>query len=99
MRRESTLKKVLLASAGTAAACVMLWGAPALSANAETPLNGWYEENGCKYWYENGVRQGTEGRGKEIYDPGSDGWYWLDAVDGGKMAVGKDVYQESDGGK
>ena len=47
MRRESTLKKVLLASAGTAAACVMLWGAPALSANAETPLNGWYEENGC----------------------------------------------------
>ena len=57
--------------------------------------NGWYEENGEKYWYENGIKQGLEGRGKEIYDPGSDAWYWLDAVDGGKMAVSKDVYQES----
>ena len=93
------MKKVMLASAGTAAALVMLCGAPALSANAETPQNGWYEENGCKYWYENGVRQGPEGRGKEIYDPDSDAWYWLDAVDGGKMAAGKDVYQESNGGK
>lgn len=56
---------------------------------------GWQTENGVKYWYENGVKQGTEGRGKEIYDPDSDAWYWLDAVDGGKMAVSKDVYQES----
>ena len=99
MKRETTLKKVMLASAGTAAAVVMLCGAPALSASAETPQNGWYEENGSKYWYENGVRQGTQGRGKEIYDPGSEGWYWLDAVDGGKMAAGKDVFQESNGGK
>lgn len=55
--------------------------------------------DGNEYWYENGVRQGTEGRGKEIYDPATDGWYWLDAVDGGKRAVSKDVFQESDGGK
>ncbi|MFQ8879757.1 MAG: hypothetical protein ACLR7N_15465 [Roseburia hominis] len=55
----------------------------------------WREENGSLYWYENGIKQGTEGRGKEIYDPASDGWYWLDAIDGGKKAVGKDVYQES----
>ena len=55
----------------------------------------WYSTDGNEYWYENGVRQGTEGRGKEIYDPVSDGWYWLDAVDGGKKAVSKDVYQES----
>lgn len=61
--------------------------------------NGWHTENGIKYWYENGVKQGTEGRGKEIYDPASDAWYWLDAIDGGKMAVSKDVYQESSGGK
>ena len=60
---------------------------------------GFYEENGCKYWYEKGLRQGTEGRGKEIYDPESDAWYWLDAVDNGKVAVSKDVYQESNGGK
>ena len=55
----------------------------------------WAEENGALYWYESGVRQGTEGRGKEIYDAGSDAWYWLDAVDNGKKAVSKDVYQES----
>ena len=61
--------------------------------------NGWYEEDGKDYWYENGIRQGTEGRGKEIYDPGTDAWYWLDAVQGGAKAVSKDVYQESSGGK
>ena len=55
----------------------------------------WREEDGNLYWYENGVKQGTEGRGKEIYDPASDAWYWLDSVDGGRKAVGKDVYQES----
>lgn len=64
------------------------------SGNDNTVQNGWKEENGAKYWYENGVKQGTEGRGKEIYDPSSDAWYWLDAPDG-KMAVSKDVYQES----
>ena len=60
---------------------------------------GWRSENGRDYWYENGVKQGTTGRGKEIYDASSDAWYWLDAVDGGAKAVNKDVYQESDGGK
>ena len=61
--------------------------------------NGWVEENGKKYWYEKGVKQGTEGRGKEIYDPDSDAWYWLDAVQGGAMTVSKDVYQESAAGQ
>lgn len=61
--------------------------------------NGWVEENGKKYWYENGVKQGTTGRGKEIYDPNSDAWYWLDAVQGGAMTVNKDVYQESKAGQ
>lgn len=61
--------------------------------------NGWVEENGKKYWYENGVKQGTTGRGKEIYDPDSDAWYWLDAVQGGAMTVNKDVYQESKAGQ
>ena len=54
--------------------------------------NGWSADG--MYWYENGVLQGTEGRGKEIYDSDSDAWYWLDAVDNGKKAVSKDVYQE-----
>ena len=56
---------------------------------------GWLENDGAKYWYEAGKRQGMEGRGKEIYDPVSDAWYWLDSIDNGKMAVSKDVYQES----
>ena len=59
----------------------------------------WKQENGKDYWYENGVKQGTTGRGKEIYDPDSDAWYWLDADQGGAKAVSKDVYQESNGGK
>ena len=52
-------------------------------------------EDGRKYWYEDGVLQGTEGRGKEIYDPETDAWYWLDAIQGGAVATSKDVYQES----
>ena len=57
---------------------------------------GWVNtEKGDRFWYEDGVHQGTEGRGKEIYDPISDAWYWLDAVDNGKIAVNKDVYQDS----
>ena len=61
--------------------------------------NGWVEENGKKYWYENGVKQGTEGRGKEIYDPASGAWYWLDNVQQGAKATSKEVYQDSNGGK
>ena len=75
-------------------------------------LNGWNTENGKQYWYENGVKQGTYSdskgvvgdgtiRGREIYDPKSDAWYWLDAVYGGAKAVGKEVwmpyiYQDED---
>lgn len=55
----------------------------------------WYKEDGAWYWYEDGIRQGITGRGKEIYDPASEAWYWLDAAYGGRKAVSKDVYQES----
>jgi len=61
--------------------------------------NGWVNQSGAEYWYENGVKQGTEGRGKEIYDFDSAAWYWLDAESGGTKAVNKDVYQESDAGR
>lgn len=67
--------------------------------------NGWKEIDGKMYWYEEGVRQGVKYnsdktldltyRGKEIYDPESDAWYWLDNVQEGAKAVSKDVYQES----
>lgn len=67
-------------------------------------VNGWVYDNGRAYWYENDVRQGyepdnTSYRGKEIYDPDSDAWYWLDNIQGGAMAVSKDVYQESTAGQ
>lgn len=61
--------------------------------------NGWETVEGKDYWYENGQRQGLEGRGKEIYAPESNAWYWLDRDANGAKAVSKDVYQESDGGK
>lgn len=65
--------------------------------------NGWYTLNLKEYWYENNIRQGydpnnSEYRGKEIYDPASDAWYWLDNVQQGSKAVSKDVYQVSDAG-
>ena len=69
------------------------------TATPASGYNGWKTVNGKDYWYENGVKQGTTGRGKEIYDPDSDAWYWLDANQGGAKAVSKDVYQESNGGK
>ena len=69
------------------------------TATPASGYTGWKTVNGKDYWYENGVKQGTTGRGKEIYDPDSDAWYWLDADQGGAKAVSKDVYQESNGGK
>ena len=69
------------------------------TATPDSGYTGWKTVNGKDYWYENGVKQGTTGRGKEIYDPDSDAWYWLDAKQGGAKAVSKDVYQESNGGK
>ena len=54
--------------------------------------NGWEYVDGKAYWYENGVKQGLEGRGKEIYDPESDAWYWLDSIQDGAKATSKDVY-------
>ncbi len=56
------------------------------------------------YWYENGLRCGRPGdpknvfssdgieRGREIYDPSTDNWYWLDSINGGEAAADKTVY-------
>ena len=66
---------------------------------SDDKYNGWKNEDGKDYWYENGIKQGTQGRGKEIYDPASDAWYWLDAIQGGAKAISKDVYQESPAGE
>ncbi len=60
----------------------------------------WVHADGKDYWYESWQRQGWDPadesyRGKEIYDPSTDAWYWLDNVQHGGKAVSKDVYQES----
>ncbi len=63
----------------------------------------WFYSNKRYYWYEGGIKQGTyddpqgvigDGtvRGREIYDPESDGWYWLDSVYAGAKAIGKEVW-------
>lgn len=92
---DATVKQ----TSGVTTATVNFNGKDYTAKYGETVKNGWVEENGKKYWYENGVKQGTTGRGKEIYDPDSDAWYWLDAVQGGAMTVSKDVYQESAAGQ
>lgn len=67
------------------------------------PVFGWFRTGGKAYWYEGGIRQGVytdpkgvlgDGtvRGREIYDPDSDGWYWLDSCYNGAKAVGKEVW-------
>ena len=66
---------------------------------------GFCRYNGKDYWYENGVRQAVPGdpknlidekyhteRGREIYDPKTNAWYWLDSVYDGAKAVGKEVW-------
>lgn len=49
-------------------------------------LNGWHMENGERYWYDHGIMA----RDKEVYDPGTDAWYWFD--EDGTMATDKDVF-------
>ena len=95
------LTAVLLCSAAALPALAEETATPetADSVASASTYTGWKTVNGKDYWYENGVKQGTTGRGKEIYDPDSDAWYWLDAKQGGAKAVSKDVYQESNGGK
>lgn len=91
------MNRHLVKAAAISISAVMAAGALPITSLAAVDF-GWEEVDGKWYWYENGVKQGTEGRGKEIYDSGTDAWYWLDAPDGVK-AVSKDVYQESDAGQ
>ena len=97
-RCAAVLTAVLLCSAAALPALAEETATPE-TADSVSTYTGWKTVNGKDYWYENGVKQGTTGRGKEIYDPDSDAWYWLDAKQGGAKAVNKDVYQESNGGK
>ena len=75
-------------------------------ATLEAPFTGFKYEDGKMYWYEEGVKQGVYGdpkniwdtqyneveRGREIYDPDTDAWYWLDADADGAVAKNKEVW-------
>lgn len=94
-------KKIMYAAATLA--CVATVSAFPATVSAYTEGGHTYEwkvgEDGKKYWYMDDVKQGTTGRGAEIFDKESDAWYWLDAIQGGAMATSKDLYQESSAGK
>lgn len=55
--------------------------------------NGWVEENGERRWYDWGVMA----KSKEFLDPATGAWHWAEAD--GAIAVDKDVYVPSNGGK
>ena len=84
------------------AACMVLAVTPV---HAEDHLVWKMGDDGKQYWYENGQKQGAMGdpknltdtlygleRGREIYDPASDAWYWLDAIYDGAKAESKEVW-------
>ena len=77
------LRTRLLRGVAIACAAAMMI-APNIAAAA--PQNGWDEVGGERYWYDDGVMA----RDKQVYDPGTDAWYWFDAD--GTMARDKDVY-------
>ena len=54
--------------------------------------SGWLAANGKQYWYENGRIASN----KEVFDPGANAWYWVDAD--GAMARGM-RYIPFNGGK
>ena len=67
------------------------------------PEFGWEVIVDKAYWYEGDAKQGTYDdnkgvmgygtvRGREIYDPDSDAWFWLDSVYDGAKAVDKEVW-------
>ncbi len=82
-------------------------GMPAMVASAEGYAKDCIfetrESDGKQIWFEKDVQMGVYGapgnvwydgteRGKEIYDPASDAWYWLDTVFEGAKATGKEVF-------
>ena len=99
------ITKTLRTSVLSTAIVAGILAAP-LAASANELHLEWLQQNGKSYWVEYGVIQGTADdpkgvkdtqynktvRGREIYDPASDGWYWLDAKYNGAKAVAKEVW-------
>ena len=81
-RRRSSMKKSLATTIVAGALALSMAFATAAFADPAGAVNppstdytGWVNANGNKYWFDSGVMA----RSKEIFDPGSDAWYWLDA--------------------
>lgn len=88
--------KTLRARAGISAAIALslfACGAIVPTSLYADSYSGWRVIAGERHWFDSGV----EARSKEIFDPGSQAWYWIDAD--GTMAHDKDVYLPSSGGK
>ena len=105
-KKAGTTTIIAKSSNGKTATCKITVN-PDIKGCSVNPNVGWETKNGKMYWYEkkNGVfvKQGIYGskgnvwydgteRGREIYDPCSDGWYWLDANASGAKAVNKEVF-------
>ena len=97
------MKRVIVNAVLTA----FLLSASVLTPQAEKGCRefGFCTYDGKDYWYENWTRQGVMGdpknitdtvygheRGREIYDPETDAWYWLDAIYDGAKACDKEVW-------
>ena len=98
--KSKTLRTAVLSTAIVAG----ILAAP-LAADANELHLEWVHQDGLAYWIEYGRIQGVQGdpkniwdktygieRGREIYDPASDGWYWLDACRNGAKAEAKEVW-------
>jgi len=96
MQHYTSLSRIVLASA-LALSLALVSPASATPADSVIPpyenYTGWVYQEGSQYWFDSGIMA----RSKEIYDPSSNAWYWLDAD--GTMAHDKDVYQSSNDGK
>lgn len=96
MQHYTSLSRIVLASS-LALSLALVSPASATPADSVIPpyenYTGWVYQEGSQYWFDSGIMA----RSKEIYDPSSNAWYWLDAD--GTMAHDKDVYQSSNDGK
>jgi hypothetical protein len=85
--------------------CIIVMLIAASAVKADYLHMEWYTHKGKSYWFENNQVQGAQGdpknitdttygieRGREIYDPESNGWYWLDACYAGARAENKEVW-------
>ena len=92
MQHYTSLSRIVLASS-LALSLALVSPASATPADSVIPpyenYTGWVYQEGSQYWFDSGIMA----RSKEIYDPSSNAWYWLDAD--GTMAHDKDVYQSS----